>query len=193
MRTALILTLMTFLLGASDLHGQVEHPEASGEAELLAEQWLEHLNALDDWYLTFEGQEEGIADPIDRMMELYASDVIANVPPLHDDDQHGPMRLRGSDQLRTYFDRFARSYTRLQYLHRRQTGPGFEGYKLVYATPLPWGGTGFSFEILGAYSLREDRSVRFWGPGAVYLQLGADGKIVRMRLLLGELDRVVAQ
>jgi hypothetical protein len=172
----------------------IEKPEPSGEVELLAEAWLERLNALDDWYLSVEGEEVGVDEVVDSMMELYAPEVIANVPPFHDEDQFGPMRLDGREQLRKYFALFARSYSRLGYLHRRQTGPGFEGYKLVYAaTPLPWPGQGISFEMVAAYSLRADRRQRFYGPGAVYLQYGEDGKIQRLRLLLGEIEPVVAQ
>ena len=57
----------------------------------------------------------------------------------------------------------------------------FEGEKLVYTTPLPWDGLGLSFQIIAAYSLRENRR-KFTAPGMVVLQVGVDGKIKRLRL-----------
>src|SRR5262249_51838686 len=51
----------------------------------LAEDWLARLNSLDDWTLTFEGKEVGREDLVNKMMELYAPDVVAEVPP-HDDE-----------------------------------------------------------------------------------------------------------
>ena len=122
-------------------------------------------------------------------MELYAPDVIANLPP-HDEDQIGPVMLRGSGQLRKWVEKIARTQVRIDYLQIRQTGGEFQGAKLVYTTPLPWGGLGISFQILAAYSSREDRR-RFMAPGAVFLQVGTDGKIQRIRLYLTEMSEVV--
>ena len=199
MHRVIVLTLIAwvaFFVAAWEVEAAqfIEKPEPSSEVELLAAAWLEQLNALDDWYLSLEGEEEGVDELVDSMMELYSPDVIANVPPFHDEDQFGPMSLDGREQLRRYFALFARSYSRLGYLQRRQTGPGFEGYGLVYdVTPMPWPGRGISFEIIAAYSLRADRRQRFYGSGAVYLQYDEDGKIVRLRLLVGEIEPVVAQ
>ena len=119
-------------------------------------------------------------------------DVLAEVPP-HDKDQIGSVMLRGKDNVRKWVDRIARTQVRLNYLMKRQTdGPtgDFEGWRLVYSTKLPWGGTGIAFQIIGAWSLREDRR-RFTAPGSVFIQYGPDGKIRRLRLLLGEIDEVV--
>src|SRR5437667_11508131 len=52
----------------------------------LAEDWMARLNNLSNWYLTFEGKEMGREDLVNKMMELYAPDVVADVPP-HDDAQ----------------------------------------------------------------------------------------------------------
>src|SRR5262249_1308624 len=60
----------------------------------LAEDWLTRLNNLSNWTLTFEGKEVGREDLVNKMMELYAPDVVAEVPP-HDDEQIGPVILRG--------------------------------------------------------------------------------------------------
>ena len=156
----------------------------------LAEDWMNRLNALDDWYLSVEGNEVGRDEVVNRMMELYAPDVIAELPP-HDEEQIGPVLLRGSANLRKWVEKISRTQVRLLNIQRRQTKKQFEGQKLVYATPLPWGGLGISFEIIGAYSRRQDRR-KFTAPGAVFLQYGADGKIERLRLYLAETAEVVA-
>ena len=184
----IILTFMTFL-GAFEL--QAQRPEvAIGEPERLAFEWMARLNALDDWTLSFEKKEEGLDQVLDRMMEIYAADVLAEVPP-HDKDQIGPVVLRGSGQLRKYFEKIARTQVRLDYIIPRQTGKQFEGIEMVYSKELPWGGLGVSFPIIAVYSLREDRR-RFMSPGMVVLQTGEDKKIHRLRLYLTELAEVVA-
>ena len=154
----------------------------------LAEEWLSRLNALSDWHLSVEGEEVGLDEVVNKMMELYAPDVIAEVPP-HDEDQIGPVMLRGTGNLRKWVERIARTQVKLLYIQKRQTVGAFEGEKLVYTTPLPWGGLGLSFQIIAAYSLRENRR-KFTAPGMVVLQVGADGKIKRLRLFLAETAEV---
>jgi hypothetical protein len=156
----------------------------------LAEDWINRLNALDDWYLSVDGKEAGRDELVNKMMELYAPDAIAEVPP-HDEDQIGPVMLRGSMNIKKWVDKISRTQVRLLYIQKRQTQKQFEGEKLVYAAPLPWGGLGISFEIIAAYSRREDRR-KFTAPGAVFLQVGTDGKIQRLRLYLAETAEVVA-
>ena len=155
----------------------------------LAVEWVDRLNALDDWYLSVEGKEVGRDEVVNRMMELYAADVIAEVPP-HDEDQIGPVMLRGAGNLRKWVEKIARTQVRLLYIQKRQTVGSFEGERLVYSTPLPWGGLGLSFQIIAAYSLRENRR-KFTAPGMVVLQVGVDGKIKRLRLYLTETAEVV--
>jgi hypothetical protein len=156
----------------------------------LAEDWINRLNGLDDWSLSVEGKEVGRDEVVNRMMELYAADVIAEVPP-HDEDQIGPVMLRGSANLKKWVEKISTTQVKLLYVQKRQTKKQFEGEKLVYAAPLPWGGIGISFEIIAAYSRREDRR-KFTAPGAVFLQFGADGKIERLRLYLAETAEVSA-
>ena len=156
----------------------------------LAEDWVSRLNALGDWYLSVEGKEVGRDELVNRMMELYAPDAIAEVPP-HDEDQIGPVMLRGSANVKKWVDKISRTQVKLLYIQKKQTKKQFEGQKLVYAAPLPWGGLGISFEIIGVWSRREDRR-KFAAPGAVFLQYGADGKIERLRLYLAETAEVVA-
>ena len=160
------------------------------DAGKLAEDWIVRLNALDKWYLSLDGKEVGREEPVNRMMELYAPDAIAEVPP-HDEDQIGPVMLRGSANIRKWVDRISQTQVRLLYIQKRQTQKQFEGEKLIYTTPLPWGGMGISFEIIAAYSRRQDRR-KFTAPGAVFLQFGTDGKIQRLRLYLAETSEVVA-
>ncbi len=156
----------------------------------VAEDWIIRLNALDDWSISLDGKEVGRDELVNRMMELYAPDAIAEVPP-HDEDQIGPVMLRGSANIKKWVDKISRTQVRILYIQKRQTKKQFEGEKLVYATPLPWGGVGISFEIIAAYSRREDRR-KFTAPGAVFLQVNPDGKIQQLRLYLAETSEVVA-
>ena len=151
---------------------------------------MTRLNNLPNWFLTFEGKEVGREDLVNKMMELYAPDVVAEVPP-HDDEQIGPVILRGSANVRKWVDKISRTQVRLLYIQRRQTKKQFEGTKLIYSTPLPWGGVGISFEIIAAWSRREDHR-KFTGPGSVFLQFNAAGKIDRLRLYVGEISEVTA-
>src|SRR5262245_24096044 len=108
-----ILTFITFL-GAGPLRAQ--RPDVvTGEPERLAGQWIDRLNGLDDWFLSPEGKEDGLDKVVDSMMELYAPDVISDVPP-HDEDQIGPVMLRGSGQLRKWVEKIARTQVRMDYL-----------------------------------------------------------------------------
>src|SRR6266566_4180430 len=156
----------------------------------LAEDWMVRWNNLSNYSLSFEGKEVGREELVNKMMELYAPDVVAEVPP-HDDDQIGPVILRGSALVQKWVDKISRTQVKLLYIQRRQTKKQFEGTKLVYASPLPWGGVGISFEIIAAWSRREDRR-KFTGPGSVFLQYNAAGKIDRLRLYVGEISEVTA-
>ena len=182
------LSFITFL-GVHEL--QAQRPELTvGEPERLAEEWMTRLNALDDWSLSVEKKEQGLDQVLDRMMEIYGPDVLAEVPP-HDKDQIGPVVLRGAGQLRKYFERIARTQVRLDYIIPRQTTKQFEGVEMIYSKQLPWGGLGVSFPIIAVYSARQDRR-RFMSPGMVVLQTGEDKKIHRIRFYLTELAEVFA-
>ena len=196
-RVLIVISILIALWGVLEFHAQTaQTPPQTAPANpapdpaKLAEDWMIRLNALSSWYLSVEGQEVGRDELVNKMMELYAADVIAEVPP-HDEDQIGPVLLRGSANVKKWVDKISRTQVKLLYIQRRQTKKQIEGQKLVYATPLPWGGLGISFEIIAAYSRREDRR-KFTAPGAVFLQFGADGKIERLRLYLAETAEVVA-
>src|SRR5262250_1602861 len=88
-----------FLLAATiPLHAQaaLEAPE-----QKQAEDFIKRLNALSDWYLSLDGKEEGVDKLVDNMMELFAPDALAEVPP-HDKDQIGPVMLRGKENVRKW-------------------------------------------------------------------------------------------
>jgi hypothetical protein len=184
----LIISTFFVLLAAIDVHAQsaADLPE-----QQLAEEWLKRFNALDNWYLSVDGKEEGIEPLVNNMMELYAPDVLAEVPP-HDKDQIGPVMLRGRDNVRKWVERIARTQVRLNYFIKRQTaGPtgDYEGWRLVYTSKLPWGGNAIAFQIIGVWSPRENR-LRYAAPGSMFIQYGPDGKIQRLRIFLAEIEEI---
>src|SRR5438309_5294494 len=135
----LFFSMLFLLVAAIPLHAQagLDAPE-----QKQAEDFIKRLNALSDWYVSLDGKEEGVDKLVDSMMELYAPDALAEVPP-YDHDQIGPVMLRGKENVRKWADRIARTQVRLLYYMRRQTdGPtgDFEGWRLVYTAKLPWGG-----------------------------------------------------
>jgi hypothetical protein len=189
MRKLVFLTLFT-LLAVFELQAQAPAP-AAVDSRKPAEEWITRLNALSNWYISLDGKEQGVEQRVDSMMDLYASDVVAEVPP-HDPDQIGPVMLRGTANLRKWVDMIARTQSRLVYDIARQTGgptAEYEGWQLIFSTPMPWGGTAVAFQIRATWSLRENRR-RFTSPGAVFLEYGADGKIHRLRLFLAETSEV---
>jgi hypothetical protein len=185
----LIISSLIVLFAAIEVHAQAA---ADLPEQKQAEEWLKRLNALSGWYLTVDGKEQGLDQAVNNMMELYAPDVLAEVPP-HDKEQIGPVMLRGKDTVRKWVESIARSQVKIDYYIKRQTeGPTgeFEGWRLVYTAKLPWGGNAIAFPIIGRWSLREDRH-RYMAPGSVFIQYGPDGKIRRLRLLLAEIEEVV--
>src|SRR5436309_6861684 len=99
----LIISTLILLLAAIQLQAQAA---ADSPEQKLAEEWIKRLNALDDWYLSAEGKEEGVEQLVNSMMELYAPDVIAEVPP-HDEDQIGPVMHSGNGNVRKWVARIA--------------------------------------------------------------------------------------
>jgi len=194
MRKFIVLSLV-LLFGAAAAQAQAPATAPAKPAldpTKVSEEFVKRFNSLDDWYLTTDGKPSPeLKQVVDSMMELFAPDALAEVPP-HDPDQIGPVMLRGGANIRRWVERLATTRVRILYLHKRQTGERgeFEGERLVYTAPLPWGGVGMTFQIIATYSLREDRR-RFTGPGMVVLQMGDDGKIHRLRLFEAEMTQVV--
>jgi len=201
MSKIIIATLIAFVvafqvqglpLGQTPAQASQDKPKPLPDTTKLADEWMKRMNALDDWHLTADGKEEGLKEVVDGMMELYTPDVLADVPP-HDDEQLGSVMLRGSALVRQWVEKVARTQVRLNYIRIAQTMKEFNGYRPVFFTEFPWGGYGISFQIIGAWSMREDRlNKRFMAPGSVFLQYDDQGKIYRMRLYLPEITRVVA-
>ena len=185
----MLISILITLFVASEFQAQPQTAKPVLNPNQLAVEWVDGLNALDDWHLSVDGKEEGVDQVVDHMMEFFAPDVVAEVPP-HDEEQSGPVMLIGNAQVRKWVDKLARSHVQLNYIVKRQTEKEFEGELMVYSKPLPWGGLGISFQIIAAYSLRKDRR-RFMEPGAVFIQYREDGKIQRFRLLLAEKDEVI--
>src|SRR5262245_29471534 len=157
MRKLILFSLFALLMA---FESQAQAPVAGDQVQRnRADEWMKRLNALSDWRISLDGKEEGIEQRVDSMMELYAADVVAEVPP-HDPDQIGLVMLRGSANVRKWVDKIARTQTALNFGISRQTGgptAEFEGWQLVYSTPMPWGGTAVAFQIRGTWSLRENR------------------------------------
>ena len=193
-----ILSILFSLCAVLEFQAQAPYPPQSQatpakpaiDAAKLVDDWLTRLNGLGSWYISPEGKEVGREDAVNKMMEMYGPDAIAEVPP-HDDDQIGPVMLRGNAYIRKWVDKVSATQVKLLYVQKRQTQKQFEGEKLIYTTQLPWGGMGISFEIIGAWSRRVDRR-KFTGPGTVFMQVSPDGKIQRLRLYLTEISEVVA-
>jgi len=192
MRRLIILALIT-VLAAFELQAQTPPQTPQGkpapDVTQLAVNWVDRMNGLSNWYLSMDGKEDGANQGVDHMMELFAPDVIAQVPP-HDPEQIGPVMLVGSGQVRKWIDKIAKSQVDIKYKIQRQTEQESDGEIMVHSKPLPWGGVSISFQVLAAYSLRQDRR-RFLELGAVFIQYREDGKIQRLRLLLSEKDEVL--
>src|SRR5689334_21090025 len=73
-------------------------------ADKLAIEWVDRMNALSSWYLTADGKEDEAQNRVDHLMEIFATDVIAEVPP-HDDRQQGTVELVGSTQVRKWVEK----------------------------------------------------------------------------------------
>jgi len=174
-----------------DLQAQGQTTPAKREVDInqLAVNWVDQFNGLSNWYLSMDGKEDAAAEAIDRMMNLLAPDVIAQVPP-HDEEQIGPVRLVFKDHVRKWVEKVAKTQVQITYKIQRQTEAEADGELMVHSKPLPWGGVGVAFQVLAAYTSRQTRT-RFLEFGAVFLQYGEDGKVHRFRLLLSEKSEVL--
>jgi hypothetical protein len=183
-----LITLLAAFEAQSQTAPQAAPAKPAPNVTEMAISWVDRMNGLSNWRLSMTGTEEQADQVVNQMMELFAPDVIAQVPP-HDEEQIGPVMLMGAGQLRKYFDKIARSQIDIKYKIQQQTQRETDGEVMVYSKPLPWGGIGVSFQVHAAYSMREDRQ-RFLELGAVFLQFRDDGKIERLRLILSEKDTV---
>jgi hypothetical protein len=146
----------------------------------LGTDFVDKLNTLDDWRLSMEGKEVGLDKVVDAFMADFAPDVFAELP-TDDEEQIGPLELRGTGQVRRWVENYARSHVDLEFLMVRQTEKTVEGEYMVYSRPLPWGGVGIAFSVLAPYAMRVDRS-KFLELETVFLQFGPDQKIHRFQM-----------
>ena len=158
-------------------------------AEKLAMDFTDKMAELSHWYITMDGKEDGVQEVVNHVMEMFAPDIVAEVPP-HDEKQLGPVQLVGLAQFRKWAEEIARNHMEIHYTIKRQTVKEFEGEYMIFSKQLPWGGLGVAFQVIESDSQRVDRK-RFMQNGGVFLQFNPDGKINRMRLVLAEKDEVV--
>ncbi len=187
-----VLTVFTFLVAvAVQAQDAPETPPAEAGPDIIqmAVEWVDRLNDLDEWTISLDGREIGVEERVDSLMELFAPDVLAQVPP-YDEKQIGPVLLRGYEHVRLWVDKVARSQVDIDYKLQLQTQSEFEGEPMIYSKPLPWGGLGLSFRVNANYTARRDRTT-YLEYGAVFLQYDEEGKIQRLRLLLSEKSEVV--
>jgi len=169
-RSALVFAMLlalTSIAGAQDSDG-----------EKLFHEWMNRVNALDDWFITMDGKEQP-EQVVDRVVDLYAPDAIQFVGP--NEKQIGVVTLSGLEAIRQWADNIAR--TRRQIAWRLVSRTLDEKTAALLVTRAPWGGYSVAAEITFAFTDRfTDR--RFQIPGMVLLDFGKEGKISRTRLYL---------
>jgi hypothetical protein len=149
------------------------------DADKLVREWFRRLNALDDWWITFDGKEEPEA-VVEKMVELYAPDVLQFVDP--EPDQLGTVMLSGPAGIRKWADNFARTRVQLAYRLQDQTLKEMTADVIMTSVP-PWGGLAAAVEFTAFYTERESRR-RFFGPGVAVFQFNEEGKVRRLRFLV---------
>jgi len=170
-------TFVTVLVGGLPLAAQAPPTAKPPQTEELAREWFVRLNELDDWYISFDGQEQNGA-VVDRFLALYADDAFHQVGP--SDRQAGAVVFHGRDAIRKWANDFSKTYTGLNYrveYKTRQEKP----VQPFYVTEFPWGGTGASTQFEAIYTNRDDRR-QFVVPAAVFFIFDEAGKIQSLRL-----------
>ena len=76
--SSILIALCAVLEFQAQTPQQPTTPKPAIDPAKLAEDWINRLNALDDWSLSVEGKEVGRDQVVNGMMELYARDVIAD-------------------------------------------------------------------------------------------------------------------
>ena len=195
-RLGSISVFIVALFAGLSFQAQAQTPPAAAaqkkpalDGDKLATEWVDRMNALSTWYLTVDGKEDEAQKVVDHMMEMFTPDIIAEVPP-HDERQQGPVQLVGTQQVRKWVEKIAKTEVEIRYIIKRQTMKEFEGEYMIFSRPLPWGGLGVAAQLIEADSQRVDRK-RFMQVGGVFLQFDKDGKIYRMRLVLSEKDEII--
>jgi hypothetical protein len=173
MKPYALIFLLT-LLSVSLLHAQTPL-----DPEKLVDQWFIRLNALDDWYISYDGKEETDA-VVDRFLDLYDADGFHQVGP--NENQIGPVVFHARDGIKKWATDFAKKHVQLAYridfITRNE-----KSAQLVYSIKPPWGGIAAAAEFTAVYTNREDRK-RIIVPGSVFFLFDDSGKIQRLRLYM---------
>jgi hypothetical protein len=153
--------------------------QAPSDPDKLVDQWFIRLNALDDWYISYDGKEETDA-VVDRFVELYDADAFHQVAP--NENQIGPVVFHGQEGIKKWATDFAKQHVQLAYrvdfITRNE-----KSAQLTYSVKPPWGGLGAAVEFTAVYTTREDRK-RIVVPGSAFFLFTEAGKIQRVRLYL---------
>jgi hypothetical protein len=149
------------------------------DPDKLIDQWFIRLNALDDWYISYDGKEETDA-VVNNFVELYDKDAFHQVGP--NENQIGPVVFHGHDAVRKWATDFAKSHVQLAYridfITRNE-----KSAQLVYSIKPSWGGIAAAAEFTAAYTNRQDRK-RIVVPGSAFFLFDEAGKIQRVRLYM---------
>jgi hypothetical protein len=178
---ASLFSLFALVLGAGLSHAQTPAPPkpAAIKPEELANEWFIRLNELDDWYISYDGQEEN-EKVVERFLELYGDDAFHQVGPSA--TQIGPVIFHGRDAIRKWADDFSKRYVGLNYRIEYKTRKE-KPRQPFYTIQFPWGGTGASTQFEAIFTNREDRR-QFVVPGAVFFMFDESGKIDSVRIYL---------
>jgi hypothetical protein len=155
------------------------HAQTPLDPEKLVDQWFIRLNALDDWYISYDGKEETDA-VVDRFVELYDRDAFHQVGP--NENQIGPVVFHGHDGIRKWATDFAKKHVQLAYRVDMMTR-NEKTAQFVFSTKPPWGGIAAAVEFTAVYTNREDRK-RIIVPGSAFFIFDDSGKIQRLRLYM---------
>lgn len=155
------------------------HAQAPLDPEKLVDQWFIRLNALDDWYISYDGKEETEA-VVERFTDLYDADAFHQVGP--NENQIGPVVFHGREGIKKWATDFAKAHVqlgyRVDYITRSE-----KSAQLVYSIKPPWGGFAAAVEFTAAYTNRQDRK-RIIVPGGAFFLFDDSGKIQRLRLYM---------
>jgi hypothetical protein len=176
---ALGILLLAAFLSPAQSQAPAGDPAASLNPTELVNEWFLRLNALDDWWISMEGQEEN-GEVVDRFLELYSEDGYHQVSP--SERQIGQVVYHGPEKIRHWADDFSRSFVKLEWRRDFRTQQE-QTTQLVYSTEPPWGGVAAAAEFTAVYTTRKER-MRMIMPGAVFFQFDEEGKIEQLRLYM---------
>jgi hypothetical protein len=171
----MLLRILCLVLAVPLLHAQTP----ALDPEKLVDQWFIRLNALDDWFISYEGKEETEA-VVDRFADLYDADAFHQAGP--NENQIGPVVFHGRDGIKKWATDFAKAHVQLAYRVDFMTR-NEKSAQLTFSIKPPWGGVAAAVEFTGVYTNRQDRK-RIIVPGSAFFVFDDAGKIQRVRLYM---------